>query len=90
MDLDSSIDAYKKEFKYDFDNEIILNYYPERVIQRINKGSFLELGLGHGHTIKKFYKNVITYTIIEGSKAIIDGFQRNEPDLYCKINIMVK
>jgi len=86
--LDSSVDAYKKEFQYDFDNEIILNYYPDRIISKINSGSFLELGLGHGYTVRKFLQHVEKYTILEGSKAVIKNFKTNEPELCKKVRII--
>ena len=86
--LDSNVDAYKKEFLYDFDNDIMLKYYPKRILEKMNKGSFLELGLGHGYTINEFLKKVKRYTILEGSKAVIDNFKKNEKTLFDKVNII--
>ncbi len=86
--LDNNVDAYKKDFKYDFDNDIMLNYYPKRIISKMKPGSFLELGLGHGYTIKEFFNYVDKYTILEGSKAVIDNFQSTEPQLFEKIEII--
>jgi 2-polyprenyl-3-methyl-5-hydroxy-6-metoxy-1,4-benzoquinol methylase len=54
----------------------------------MSKGSFLELGLGHGYTIREFLKHVKEYTILEGSKAVIDNFKLNEPKLFDKIKII--
>lgn len=86
--LDSSLDGYKKEFKYDFDNDIMLKYYPKRVIEKLVDGSFLELGLGHGYTIGEFLKKVKSYTVLDGSPAVIKNFITNEPELSKKVNII--
>jgi len=86
--LDNNADAYKKDFKYDFDNDIMLKYYPKRIIRKLKKGSFLELGLGHGYTINEFFKYVDKYTILEGSKAVISNFTNNEPKLCKYVNII--
>lgn len=86
--LDNNVNAYKKEFKYDFDNDIMLKYYPKRIIEKLVDGSFLELGLGHGYTINEFLNHVNTYTILEGSPAVIENFSANEPELYAKVNIV--
>jgi len=86
--LDNNVNAYKKEFQYDFDNNIMLKYYPKRIIEKLSQGSFLELGLGHGYTIDEFLKHVDKYTILEGSNAVIEKFKSCEPDLFKKINII--
>ena len=56
--LDNHVAAYTGNNIYDFDNEILLNWYPKRVIE-ISKGarSVLELGLGHGFSTKIFSAN---------------------------------
>lgn len=86
--LDKSVNAYKKEFVYDFDNEIMLKYYPKRILEKLVEGSFLELGLGHGYTIGEFLKRVNGYTILEGSNAIIENFKHKEADLFSQVNII--
>ena len=86
--LNKNINAYKKEFKYDFDNKIMLKYYPKRIIEKLVNGSLLELGLGHGYTIREFFNHVSMYTILEGSSAVIQNFASNEPHLYKKTNIV--
>lgn len=86
--LDENINAYKKEFEYDFDNDIMLKYYPKRIIEKLVEGSFLELGLGHGYTISEFLNKVDSYTILEGSPAVIENFYINKPDLFKKVNIV--
>lgn len=86
--LDNNVNAYKKEFIYDFDNDIMLKYYPKRISEKLVKGSFLELGLGHGYTIQEFLKHVDGYTILEGSNAVINNFKTNEEKVYSKVNII--
>jgi 2-polyprenyl-3-methyl-5-hydroxy-6-metoxy-1,4-benzoquinol methylase len=86
--LDKNVDAYKKEFLYDFDNDIMLKYYPKRIISKMKSGSFLELGLGHGYTINEFLKYVDEYTILEGSKAVIENFKTNNLENSKKIKII--
>ena len=55
--LDKYIMAYEGKTIYDFDNDILLNWYPKRIIE-LTKGatSILELGLGHGFTVQIFSK----------------------------------
>ena len=86
--LDKNVNAYKKEFIYDFDNEIMLKYYPKRILEKLVEGSFLELGLGHGYTIQEFLKHVNGYTILEGSSAVIENFKNKEAELFTKVNII--
>lgn len=75
--LDDSIDAYKDTFDYSLDNQLILNWYPQRVMEKMKSGSLLELGVGHGFTIQNFAKQVTEYTILEGSQKVIDEFNKN-------------
>lgn len=86
--LDNNVSAYKKEFQYDFDNDIMLKYYPKRIIEKLVKGSFLELGLGHGYTINEFLQHVDEYTILEGSPAVIQNFFTNKLNLFKEVNII--
>lgn len=86
--LDNSVSVYNKKFIYDYDNEIMLNYYPKRVAEKLVTGSFLELGLGHGYTINEFLKHVKGYTVLEGSRAIIDNFKIKQSELYRKVDVI--
>ena len=46
--LDNHAKAYEGEIQYDFDNEILLNWYPHRILEHSKEAkSLLELGLGH-------------------------------------------
>jgi 2-polyprenyl-3-methyl-5-hydroxy-6-metoxy-1,4-benzoquinol methylase len=78
--LDSHIKAYQGNNLYDFDNEIILKWYPHRVIKYAeNAKSMLELGLGHGYTTDIFSQHFKRYVVLDGSKAVIENFKKNYP-----------
>ena len=80
-DLDSFVDAYGADFAYSFDNDIMLNWYPSRIIechQPVERT--LELGVGHGYTCAKFAKHFDHYEVIDGSKAVIERFHTQFPD----------
>ncbi len=81
--LDQYITAYQGNNLYDFDNEIILNWYPKRVIKAVPKSvnqRILELGLGHGITTRLFSKTFKHYTVLDGSRAVIDKFLHESPN----------
>ena len=48
-DLDKYAKAYNPESKYEFDNKLMLQWYPRRIAQKLIPGNILELGLGHGY-----------------------------------------
>jgi hypothetical protein len=53
--LDSYLSAYGEGFGFAFDNNIMLNWYPERIMRLCKStDSLLELGLGHGYTTQRF------------------------------------
>ncbi len=88
MSILDNVNAYNKNFKYEFDNDIMLRYYPKRIISKMKKGKLLELGLGHGYTIQEFLNHTDRYTIIDGSREVIDNFIKNNPDLAKKVDII--
>ena len=75
--LDNYVRAYEGELQYDFDNEILLNCYPQRVLEH-TKGanSLLELGLGHGYTTSIFARHFNKHIVLEGSEAVIENFKK--------------
>jgi SAM-dependent methyltransferase len=85
--LDSHVRAYEGDLQYDFDNEILLNWYPARVLN-FTKGlkSLLELGLGHGYTTNIFSRHFSKHVVLEGSEAVITNFKKKYPD--CKPEIV--
>ena len=74
--LDDYVESYHSDFKYILDNKLILNWYPQRVMNMINPGSLLELGIGHGYTASAFSNKVERYQVIEGSNAVISLFKQ--------------
>lgn len=84
--LDTHLAAYQGDLLYDFDNEILLNWYPQRVVEHAGSmGSFLELGLGHGYASTIFEACVEEHVVIEGSAAVIRNFRENHPSCRAKI-----
>ena len=80
------INAYHDSFKYSSDNKLMLNWYPVRVAKKMNSGSLLELGIGHGYTVNKFHDMVDSYKIIEGSQEVIRLFKKRYP--FANLNIV--
>ena len=79
--LDSHVTAYQGNLQYDFDNQILLNWYPKRIIEYSdNSKSLLELGLGHGYTTTIFSKHFSKHIVLDGSKAIIENFKKTYKD----------
>ena len=59
------------------DNQLTLNWYPERVVQMARPGgSMLELGLGHGFSSAFFDQAFGRYVVVEGSPEIIARFRK--------------
>lgn len=84
--LDAHVKAYEGDLQYDFDNEILLNWYPQRILHH-TKGSksLLELGLGHGYTTNIFSEHFSRHLVLEGSPAVIENFRKKYPDCPCTI-----
>lgn len=78
--------VYNEEHKISLENNLILNWYPKRILNNIkHKDSLLELGIGHGHTSLIFNKEFNTHTIIEGSTDIINNFTEKYPSIKANI-----
>lgn len=85
--LDDHAKAYQGDIQYDFDNEILLNWYPQRIIDLAkDASSVLELGLGHGFTANIFSQYFKRHLVVDGSKAVIANFKMRYPD--CKAEII--
>jgi 2-polyprenyl-3-methyl-5-hydroxy-6-metoxy-1,4-benzoquinol methylase len=81
QELDKSVRAYGGEQQYDFDNRILLQWYPRRILQQVGQAkSLLELGLGHGYTADIFSRHFERHVVLDGSPAIIEDFRRKFPD----------
>ena len=84
--LDKHVKAYQGQSLYDFDNGILLNWYPQRIIKLTKDAkSILELGLGHGITIKIFAKHFKRHVVLEGSPDVIENFRNQCSDCPAQI-----
>jgi len=79
--LDAHVKAYQGSNLYDFDNEILLTWYPQRVLHHAGSArSLLELGLGHGYATEIFSHQFQRHVVLEGSPAVIRNFLDKHPD----------
>lgn len=84
--LDSYVEAYDKNFAYAFDNELMLNWYPQRIIERLpSTARLLELGVGHGYTTKRFAEHFARTVVVDGSAAVIARFRHEFPECPAQI-----
>lgn len=84
--LDQFVKAYQGNNIYDFDNQIMLSWYPNRVIEYAkSKNSMLELGLGHGITTRFFENHFMRYVVLDGSPAVIKNFKEKFNDTKAEI-----
>lgn len=85
--LDRHVAAYQGDNIYDFDNELLLTWYPNRVLHYAGSaGSLLELGLGHGLTVDIFSRRFRRHLVLEGSRAVIHNFRTKYPN--CRADIV--
>ena len=79
--LDNYLSAYGDNFDYAFDNEIMLNWYPKRIMMLTSaENKVLELGVGHGYTCNHFSDFYAKYSVIDGSKSVIENFKKQYPE----------
>ena len=79
--LDSYVGAYGADFAYTFDNAIMLNWYPKRIMALSSKADkVLELGIGHGFTSNLFAQYYSQYCVIDGSESVIAKFRTQYPN----------
>jgi len=84
--LDKHLAAYQGDNLYDFDNEILLSWYPQRVLHHTDAAcSLLELGLGHGYTTNIFSRRFERHVVLEGSPAVIANFRNKHLDCTAQI-----
>ncbi|MNU35661.1 bifunctional 3-demethylubiquinone-9 3-methyltransferase/ 2-octaprenyl-6-hydroxy phenol methylase [compost metagenome] len=84
--LDVHVAAYQGDNLYDFDNEILLTWYPQRILHHAGSArSLLELGLGHGYTTDIFSSRFERHVVLEGSPAVIGNFREKHPDCRAEI-----
>lgn len=79
-DLNAVSSEYRPNAVTALENNLILHWYPQRVIDRFKRvRSLLELGLGHGFTAKIFVQACDRYVVLEGSSAVIEQFKHATP-----------
>lgn len=78
--LDVVSSEYLPNAATSIENNLILNWYPKRVIERFGRcKSILELGIGHGYTPILFNSVCDRHVIVEGSPLVISLFEKNNP-----------
>ncbi len=84
--LDKYLKAYEGGIIYDYDNNIQLNWYANRIV-KISKDSksILEFGLGHGITTSIFNEYFDRHVVVEASRAIIENFKYKYPNCNAEI-----
>jgi SAM-dependent methyltransferase len=78
--LDKVSSEYKPGSATEIENNLILNWYPKRILERLGResqGSILELGIGHGYTTALFNDYFERHVVIDGSPAVIEQFREN-------------
>lgn len=85
-EINQNKEAYQKNNLFDFDNSLVLHYYPQRIVdilsmRGLKRGSLLELGLGHGYSAETFFSLFDDYTILDGDPDIIAQFKENHPSM---------
>ncbi len=79
--LDIHVAAYEGKNIYDFDNEILMTWYPKRIARVVNNPrAVLDLGLGHGFATELFSDGSGRHVVLEGSPAVIRNFNERFPD----------
>lgn len=80
-DLNAVSSEYKPNAATEIENNLMLNWYPQRIINRFkHTPALLELGLGHGFTAKIFAKACDHYVVLDGSTVVIEQFKQNTPN----------
>lgn len=76
--LDDVASKYLRAPSDEIENDLMMNWYPQRVFKRAGHVSrLLELGLGHGYTVPFFSKMCDHHTVVEGSPKVIEHFKAN-------------
>ncbi|MFM9840710.1 MAG: class I SAM-dependent methyltransferase [Cyclobacteriaceae bacterium] len=84
--LDEHVSAYEGQSLYDFDNDILLKWYPKRIVALNPEAkSLLELGLGHGFSTSIFSTTFPRHVVLDGSLAVIENFKKRYPDYRAEI-----
>lgn len=85
-DLDAVSSEYRPNGATAIENDLILNWYPQRMVARFGHcDSLLELGIGHGFTAGKFNAACDRHVLIEGSQVVIDQFRETHSDFEAEL-----
>lgn len=85
-DLDAVSSEYRPNAATAIENDLILNWYPKRMVERFEHcDSLLELGIGHGFTASTFNAACKNHVLIEGSQVVIDQFREGYPDIQANL-----
>lgn len=80
QNLDDVASKYLQPPAVEIENDLIMNWYPERVAARLGHvGRLLELGLGHGYTVPYFTAMCDEHVVVEGSGKVIEHFRAQNP-----------
>lgn len=80
-DLNAVSSEYFPNSATEIENNLILNWYPQRIIERFRHASaLLELGLGHGYTARIFSGACDRQVVVDGSSVVIEQFKKSTPD----------
>lgn len=79
VEIRQEIEAYSKEAVYDFDNSIMLKWYPLRIAEKVGMSDFkslkcLELGVSHGYSTSIFEKYFSDYTVLDADSRVIEKY----------------
>jgi len=86
-DLNAEATQYHPKAPTIFENDLVLNWYPKRILERLLPGrSILELGIGHGITAQIFDEVASRHVLIEGASVVIEQFRNEHPALDCEIH----
>lgn len=78
--LDEVASKYLQPPSVEIENDLIMNWYPDRIARRAGHvARLLELGLGHGYTVPYFHKMCDEHVVVEGSQRVIDHFRASNP-----------
>lgn len=81
QDLNAVSGEYKPNAATEIENNLILKWYPQRIIDRMGKvESLLELGIGHGYTAELFGASASKHVIVDGSSVVVDQFKQGHPN----------
>lgn len=86
QDLNAVSSEYRPNAITEIENDLMLNWYPYRIISRFgHASSLLELGLGHGYTARIFSNVCDHYVVIDGASVVIEQFRQKNPNFHGEI-----